>query len=299
MKPNWASISGNVDLSNNQIALLPSPLSQAAPIPAELIPRAVVRSNLQFAQGTISLEVKLPEPDAQCLIGLNVEQGGELYAGLNNFGALYGLAIWRDGQWKCLAGSGYGGTLERERWYNLTLSVRGSTLELHVDGVKVTSAARQIQKGPVNLVLQGGGQVIVRNVEIESRPDQCFIVMQFTDEYNALYREVIRPTCEAFGYKVSRSDDIYTTGLIINDITQSIQDASIVIADITPNNPNVFYEVGYAHGIGKTTILLSDKKRERVPFDVSGFRTLFYDNTIAGKSEVEARLKRHLEGIAA
>lgn len=127
MKPNWASISGNVDLSNNEIALLPSSLSQAAPIPADVIPRAVVRSNLQFGQGTISLEVKLPEPDAQCLIGLNVEQGGELYAGLNNFGALYGLAIWRDGQWKRLAGSGYGGTLESDRWYNLTLSVRGST----------------------------------------------------------------------------------------------------------------------------------------------------------------------------
>jgi len=51
--------------------------------------------------------------------------------------------------------------------------------------------------------------------------------------------------------------------------------------------------------MGKTTILLSDKKREKLPFDVSGFRTLFYDNTIAGKGEVEARLRKHLEGIAA
>ena len=73
----------------------------------------------------------------------------------------------------------------------------------------------------------------------------------------------------------------------------------MVIADITPDNPNVYYELGYAHGIDKPTILLSDRKREELPFDVSGFRTLFYDNTIGGKSVVEERLRKHLDGIAA
>ena len=71
----------------------------------------------------------------------------------------------------------------------------------------------------------------------------------------------------------------------------------MVIADITPNNPNVFYEVGFAHGIEKPTILLSDRSREKLPFDISGFRLLFYDNTIGGKSVVEASLRKHLEAI--
>jgi hypothetical protein len=295
MKPNWASIFGNVDLSANEIALV----STLPPLHPAAIPRALVRSNIQFEQGTIALEVKLPDPDARCQIGLSIDRGGELFAGINNLGALYGFAISRDNQWKPLAGAGYGASLESERWYKLTLTVKGSVLELYLDGVRVASAIQQIMKGPISILLESSGNVIVRNVSVDSRPTECFIVMQFTDEYNALYREVIRPTCEAFGYKVVRGDDTYTSGLIINDITQSIQEASIVIADITPNNPNVFYEVGYAHGMGKTTILLSDKKRERLPFDVSGFRTLFYDNTIAGKGEVKARLKRHLEGIAA
>jgi nucleoside 2-deoxyribosyltransferase len=62
----------------------------------------------------------------------------------------------------------------------------------------------------------------------------------------------------------------------------------------------VFYEVGYAHGIGKPTILLSDRKRdEKLPFDIAGFRTLFYDNTISGKGVVEERLKKHLDGLRA
>ena len=76
-----------------------------------------------------------------------------------------------------------------------------------------------------------------------------------------------------------RADDIYKSGLIINDIARSIEEASVIIADITTDNPNVFYEVGYAHGIKKETILLSDRTRETLPFDVAGFRTLFYDNT--------------------
>jgi hypothetical protein len=70
-----------------------------------------------------------------------------------------------------------------------------------------------------------------------------------------------------------------------------------VIADITPDNPNVFYEVGYAHGIKKPTILLSDRRRDKLPFDVSGFRTLFYDNTIGGKKAVEENLTKHLENM--
>lgn len=73
---------------------------------------------------------------------------------------------------------------------------------------------------------------------------------------------------------------------------------SVVIADITPDNPTVFYEVGYAHGIKKPTILLSERRREALPFDVSGFRTLFYDNTIGGKGEVETRLTKHLQSMA-
>ena len=122
--------------------------------------------------------------------------------------------------------------------------------------------------------------------------------MQFTEDYNTLYREVIEPTCQSYGYSVIRADDLYTSGLIIEDITQSIREATIVIADVTPNNANVFYEVGFSHGIGKPTILLSDRKREKLPFDISGFRMLFYDNTIGGKRAVESRLAKHLDNIA-
>lgn len=86
--------------------------------------------------------------------------------------------------------------------------------------------------------------------------------------------------------------------MILNDIIASIRSASVIIADITPDNPNVFYEVGYAHALAKPTILLCEKGiRNKLPFDVSGFRTIFYDNTIGGKRQIEDKLRSHLQSI--
>ena len=70
----------------------------------------------------------------------------------------------------------------------------------------------------------------------------------------------------------------------------------MVIADITPVNANVFYEVGYSHALKKPTILLA-QRGTKLPFDISGFRTIFYDNTIDGKGQVEDGLKKHLNEV--
>ena len=148
-------------------------------------------------------------------------------------------------------------------------------------------------------MLLGSQEIKVRNIKATASTPKAFVVMQFTDTFNALYTDVIKPTCKKFGLEAIRADDIYKCDLIINDIARSIEEASVIIADVTTDNPNVFYEVGYAHGIKKATILLSDRTREKLPFDVSGFRTLLYDNAIGGKNDAEARLTTHLKNIAA
>jgi nucleoside 2-deoxyribosyltransferase len=64
------------------------------------------------------------------------------------------------------------------------------------------------------------------------------------------------------------------------------------------DNPNVFYELGYAHALNKPTILLADiNKRDRLPFDISGYRTVFYENSIGGKKEIEKKLRKYIENI--
>lgn len=292
----WVPIIGNVKMEDDTIELdgsvplqFPNGTSQS--------PYSYVKSNIEFAEGIVSLEFFIENQTSACLVYFNTGFQMDLYAGINAYGAPFGFAIFRNGQWEPVAGSGHGSRLDNNVWHKLKIKVNGSIVDLFIDEVKVSTAFYRLIKAPIGLLLQGEGRVKVRNLKVEKKDPVCFVVMQFTDEYNTLYSEVIKPTCEAYGYSVVRADEYYNSGLIIDDITKSIRESALIIADITPDNPNVFYEVGFAHGIGKPTILLSDRKREKLPFDLSGFRTLFYDNSIGGKSIVEERLRKHLEAI--
>jgi hypothetical protein len=305
MNARWVALAGHVEIKGDELVYSPRPNAMAPPDAlvqanptAALPPHAVVRSNIEFESGDIRLAFKIRDPVGMLQLVLHNNESFPLYAGINIMGARYGFGIFRNGIWERLAGTGYGSEIELDMWHELRLSAHGSNIDLYFNTVKVSSIQQQLQKAALSIYFQSHNKVEVRAIRVEPRKPVCFVVMQFTEDYNTLYSEVIEPTCQAYGYSVVRADDLYTSGLIIDDITQSIREATIVIADVTPNNANVFYEVGYSHGIGKPTILLSDRKREKLPFDISGFRMLFYDNTIGGKRAVESRLEKHLDYIA-
>ena len=107
---------------------------------------------------------------------------------------------------------------------------------------------------------------------------------------------MIKDVCDEFELRAVRSDETYGPGVIIADIINEISEAKFIIAEVSEKNPNVFYEVGFAHAIRKPTILIAQKETE-LPFDISPFRVLFYENTIGGKKKVEDRLRRHIEAI--
>jgi len=120
--------------------------------------------------------------------------------------------------------------------------------------------------------------------------------MQFSEPYRQLYEEVIQPVVKTFDLCAYHVGEVFGPGIILNDIAQGIVEAEVVIAEITPANQNVFYELGYSHALNKPTILLAERGKQ-LPFDVSGYRVLFYDNTIAGKKQIEDGLRKHLEAI--
>lgn len=76
---------------------------------------------------------------------------------------------------------------------------------------------------------------------------------------------------------------------------RQIDEANLIIAEITPSNPNVYYEVGYAHARVKPMVLIADRSMEKLPFDLSPFRTLFYENSIDGKRRIEEGLRKHIK----
>ena len=296
MNVHWISIFGSIEATENQIKYIPYQITEGSNQGNYGIANA--KSNIEFENGIITFKVFLKNPKSICQIILNHGTQNEINIGLNLGKSAYGMAAYKAGKWEHISAVGYDQTPNVEEWIPVKIKVSGSIIELYVYEIKACAGIETIVNSQLGIAMGGvDGEVLVKDIHVKGTTPQIFVVMQFTEQYNELYNEVIRPTCESYGYECIRADDMYTNKLIIEDIVQYIKESSIVIADITPNNPNVFYEVGYAHGSGKPTILLSDKKREQVPFDVSGFRTLFYDNTIGGKAVIEERLKKHLDNI--
>jgi hypothetical protein len=201
--------------------------------------------------------------------------------------------------WRPLVTTGQLENLKPNQDYLLQLSLSGQELRLLVDDVPVIPhlLAHPLEGRQVGLIAAGSHEVSFSDFSIRSGRPRAFVVMQFAEPYNTFYREVIQSQAEAAGYDVFRIDEKPGPGVIFQDIQREIEQAEIVIAEISPPNPNVFYELGYAHALGKPTILLAQREA-KWPFDIQSFRVVFYNDTIGGKVEVERNLKRHLDAIA-
>ncbi|MBA7534961.1 hypothetical protein ES705_27211 [subsurface metagenome] len=128
---------------------------------------------------------------------------------------------------------------------------------------------------------------------------KAFIIMPFDDETaNDVYELCTKPICRKFNIKANRADEIFTTNPIIDDIINEIEEATVIIADISGKNPSVFYELGMSHMLKKSqTIMITHDPFGNLPFDIAHFRIIKYENSIAGKSEYEKQLTRTLENI--
>ena len=93
-----------------------------------------------------------------------------------------------------------------------------------------------------------------------------------------------------------RADDIRGTTLITRDIWEKINRARFLVADLSGQNPNVFYEVGLAHALGKDVLLLTQTMTD-VPFDLKALRCIVYSYTPRGMKEMEAALKATISAL--
>jgi hypothetical protein len=87
-------------------------------------------------------------------------------------------------------------------------------------------------------------------------------------------------------------------GIIIEDIQRQIESSHAVVTEISTQNPNVYYELGYAHALRKPAVLLVRRSDgSTMPFDIRGYRAIFYHDCIGGKKSVERNLQQHLRAI--
>jgi hypothetical protein len=93
-----------------------------------------------------------------------------------------------------------------------------------------------------------------------------------------IFKHVITPTVELLGYSTTRADTIDQSGLITTQIIDKLINATLVIADLTDQNPNVFYELAVRHAANKPFVHLM-AAGQTIPFDIQGLRTVFIDHT--------------------
>jgi len=295
---NWISIMGHAEVKGASITYTPVQIAEGPNKGQTQV--CMLKCDRWFESGKISFKVTLSGEDGLAQVIFNHDSPvNQVIAGVGA-GGEFGIQIWSTANNRIEPlRSVNPGAKPKPGSYNIRIEVRGSKITLFVDNVSVCTANCFIRKAQPCLFMGGDAELVVSDFAIEGGQSKAFVVMQFTSDFNELYDEVIKPTVESFGIECVRADDFYTSGLILNDIAQSILESQLIIADITPDNPNVFYEVGFAHGMGKPVILLSEKNREKLPFDVSAFRTLFYDNSIGGKRKVEERLTKFITSILA
>jgi hypothetical protein len=126
----------------------------------------------------------------------------------------------------------------------------------------------------------------------------CFVLMPFSAEHQLqeIYADTVKPTILAAGLRCVRADDIYDTTLIIETIWENINRARLLVVELTGRNPNVFYELGIAHSVGKEAILLS-QSIDDVPFDLRHLRCIIYSATPRGVDTMKKQLQAAISSV--
>jgi hypothetical protein len=126
--------------------------------------------------------------------------------------------------------------------------------------------------------------------EQSPRQPRAFVAMPFDPVFNDVYVLGIREVAERVGYVVERVDEVEHNGLIVDVIAERLRTCDLLIADTTTKNPNVFYEVGFAHAIDKPTVLIC-REGETLPFDVASTNHIMYSSIVDLRERLEKRLR--------
>jgi hypothetical protein len=128
-------------------------------------------------------------------------------------------------------------------------------------------------------------------IHSEEKP-LIFVAMPFDKKLDDVFHYGVQNAVNRAGFLCERADKIAFTGDILELIKRRIGKASLVIADLTTTNPNVYLEVGYAWGIGKSTVLIA-QDADDLKFDVKGQKCIIY----SGIRELEEKLSEELMGL--
>ena len=130
----------------------------------------------------------------------------------------------------------------------------------------------------------------------DTRPKPfVFVLMPFHESFDDVYKLGIKPACQAAGAYCERVDEQIFQESILDRIYNQIAKADLIVSDMSDRNPNVFYETGYAHALGKKVILLTQQSDD-IPFDLLHYPQIIYEGKITYlRDELEHRVSWYID----
>lgn len=132
--------------------------------------------------------------------------------------------------------------------------------------------------------------------------DKCFVIQPFDkDKFDKRYTDVFEPAIKDAGLDPYRVDRDASVRVPIDDIHEGIKQSKICFAEITTDNPNIWYELGYAFASGKDVVMVcSEERKEKFPFDIQHKHILNYKTGSTSdfdnlKKNVVEKLKAYLQ----
>ncbi len=126
-------------------------------------------------------------------------------------------------------------------------------------------------------------------------PALASAMMPFDSAFTAVYESILE-AADNTGLRCRRADDIWENAAIIKDVVSLIDRSRIVVCDCTGRNPNVFYEAGIAHTLGRDVILITQSDHD-IPFDLRHLRYVRYLNNGEGRAELTRSLQNRMQTL--
>ncbi len=162
---------------------------------------------------------------------------------------------------------------------------------------EATDVTQELYREAITLIESGQYRELRTKItEVIKGSYSFFICPLENDEVSHNYEFVIKPAVRQFQFEIQRADEISHTGTITDAILAAINRSRFIVADLTDARPNCYYEVGYAHALGKPVIILA--KEDTTPhFDISTYKWNFWTDYKDLKPKFEKELKSVLRRL--
>lgn len=156
---------------------------------------------------------------------------------------------------------------------------------------EATNVSQELYREAITLIESGQYRELRAKLTEAIKGSYSFFVCPLeNDEVSHNYKFVIKPAVRQFQFEIQKADEISHTGTITDAILAAIARSRFLVADLTDAKPNCYYEVGYAHALGKPVIILAKEGTTR-HFDISTYKWNFWIDYKDLKPKFERELR--------